>query len=116
MIIRGLKLMARLLQAAWFFQGELESRTEKLCQVEESSAMLTAETQAGNFMKAHKRHRMTGGLRRKGERGHYTNNTTTTAQTKGKAILKWRVLLNSHMSRKYGTASFRSSAVALSSY
>lgn len=116
MIIRRLKLKERLLQAAQFFQRELGLRTEKLCQVEEGSAMLTAETQAGNFMKAHNRHRITGGLRRRGERGDYTNTTTTTAQTKGKTVLKRGIMLNSHMSRKYGTTPFRSSAVGLSSW
>lgn len=85
MIIRGLKLKERLLQAARFSQRELGLRTEKLCQVEEGSALLTAEIQAGNFMKAHNRHRKTGGLRRKGERADYINTKTTPAhKQKGK--------------------------------
>lgn len=85
MIIRGLKLKERLLQAARLFQREPGLRTEKLCQVEEGSAVLTAETQAGNFMKAYNRHRMTGGLRRKAERGESINMATTTVhKQKGK--------------------------------
>lgn len=74
MIIRGLRLKERLLQAAWFFQGELGLKTEKLCQVEEGSAVLTAETQAGNFMKPHNRHRRFEKERGKRRLNKYDNN------------------------------------------
>jgi len=53
-------------------------RTEKPYE-EEGDAVLTADTEAGNFMKANDGHRALGGWRRKGERGDDVNVTTTTA-------------------------------------
>lgn len=74
MIIRGLKLKERLLQAAWLFQRELGLRTAKLCQVGEGSAVLTAETRAGSCTKA--QNRRLGKERGKRRLYKYNNNSS----------------------------------------
>lgn len=67
-IIRGLKLKGRLWQPTQFFYGDWFWRTENPCEGQESSAVLTADTEADNFMKAYGGHTLIGGLKRKGER------------------------------------------------
>lgn len=54
-------------------------RIEKPCEGEEGSAVLTADTGAGNFMKAYDGHTVIESLRREGERGDDVNMTTITA-------------------------------------